>query len=238
MLFVRGEYKIRIPREDGSEARTRWSVFSSFRRYEISSMKEMLEKTRYELSIRTNTDAGAHNVKSVHRHNYLNETSAHGRISIYICQKYFYESWFSFDVCNWIPRNGDCQVRCVQTVDWSVWTEKTQTQYVRVCVIGRTRPFLWRCYKRLMKILPRECIRVFPKIYQSLVVAISSRWIAQRTRSECINCDGLIHETLPIGLTNARFQRKTTAKKNKLSNWIDLLTFVRSRSLSASTWFE
>lgn len=158
----RGEYKIRIPRKDDSEARTRWSILSSFRRYEISSKKEMLEKTRYELSIRTNTDAGAHNVKSVHRHNYLNVTSAHRRL--YICQKYFYE-WFSFDVCNWIPRNGDCQVRCVETADWSVWTEKTQTQYVRVgvCVIGRTRPFLCAAISDWWKYFRENVFGYFPK---------------------------------------------------------------------------
>lgn len=86
-LIVRGGYEIRIPRENDSEAETHWSVLFSFRRYELSSKKELLNKKkkrknpkRTVQAIHTNTNARAHNVKTVHRHNYMNETSAHMRI--------------------------------------------------------------------------------------------------------------------------------------------------------------
>lgn len=118
---------------------------------------------------------------------------------------------------------------------------------VCVCVcVGRTRPFLCTAKCDWWKYFRENVFGYFPKYVNRIhkygfVVAKSTRWIAQRTRSECINCDGLIHETFTSArrthISNEN-QKKKEEEKTKLSNWIDLLTFVQNRSLFARTWFE
>lgn len=95
-----------------------------------------------------------------------------------------------------------------------------------------------------MKILPRECVRVFPKICQSH----TQIWIC-RSRMYSLNRTTHTLRMYKLWWADSRdlyrrsdertFQtKKKRKKKTKLSNWIDLLTFVQSRSLFARTWFE